>query len=79
MVTSMEVKAGIKVLKELRLNGKIATLRHARKSHTCKECPLPIESGTDYYEVVYAGSGLGGLKFPYRYHIDCLEDNHERE
>ena len=68
----MEVKAGIKALKELRLNGKIATLRHARKAHKCSECGFPIPADTDYYEVVYAGSGLGGLKFPDYVHVECM-------
>lgn len=71
----MEVKAGREVLKEIRLNGKIATLRQARKAHKCSECGFPIPTGTNYYEVVYAGSGLGSLKFPDRFHIECLEIN----
>ncbi len=69
----MEDKAGIKILKELRFNGKIATLRRARKAHKCCGCGLPIPAGTDYYEVVYGGSGLGSLKFPEHSHIECLE------
>lgn len=73
----MEAKFGVKVLKELRLNGKIATLRQARKAHTCADCGLPIAKGTYYYEVVYAGSGLGSLKFPERNHIECLEKGGE--
>lgn len=69
----MEVKASIKVLKELRLHGAIITTRRGTKAHWCSKCKQPIPAHVDYYEVVYGGSGLGGIKFPERVHIECLE------
>lgn len=62
-------------LKEIRLQGKILTPRRARKAHKCDECGLPIDPGTLYYEGVYGGSGLGGLKFPDHLHIECVKIN----
>jgi hypothetical protein len=60
---------------ELRINGKIAFLRRARKQHRCKNCPLPIARGQFYYEVTYGGSGLGSIKFPIRVHYGhCLQE-----
>jgi len=56
----------------LRVNGKIATLRRARKTHKCVECGLPIEPKTHYYSVTLGGSGLGSLKFPDDIHIECI-------
>lgn len=64
-----------KATETLRANGKIATLRRARKVHTCTECKYLIPASTDYYEVIYAGSGLGGTKHPDRVHIACLKMN----
>lgn len=52
----------------------IVTLRKARKEHTCSQCQELIAKGEEYCEVVFGGSGLGGLKFPTRLHMDCLED-----
>lgn len=55
-------------------NGKVARLRCARKQHACKQCPRPIYPGQHYYEVTYAGSGLGSIKFPARVHYGhCLQ------
>lgn len=60
--------------KQISRNGKVATLRHARKQHDCKHCAIPIFPDTYYWEVVLAGSGLGSIKFPTRVHAgDCLE------
>lgn len=70
-----EISAKVKVLDRLRVNGKIATLRRARKEHKCDECGLPIEPRTSYYEIVEGGSGLGRLKSPDRVHEHCI-DNH---
>ncbi|KKN48218.1 hypothetical protein LCGC14_0654800 [marine sediment metagenome] len=58
--------------KEIRLHGRIATLRRAHKSHRCDECNLLIESGQYYYELVWGGAGLGSLKFPDHVHVDCV-------
>ncbi len=59
--------------KDIRRNGYIATLRRARKGHRCGVCDLSIEPGQEYYEIVGAGGGLGGQKFPDRAHLGCLE------
>lgn len=67
-----EVIASHRVLKELRVNGKIAQLVKARKDHKCSECGLPIEAGTEYYRVYIGGAGLGNLKYPEHVHIYCL-------
>jgi hypothetical protein len=61
------------VIKELRINGRIADLRKSRKAHKCAECGLLIEPGEYYYSVVIGGGGLGSLKFPDRYHVECLK------
>lgn len=61
----------LKVLKELRLNGAILTLRRARKAHYCDECKGQINPGEDYCEEVKGGGGLGWLKFPNRIHLAC--------
>ncbi len=75
----MKVKAGIELPREIRANGKIATLRRTRKEHCCSRCKEPIPAGLDYYEVIYAGSGLGGIKFPERFHLDCLKSKEGEE
>lgn len=59
--------------KEIRIHGRIATLRRARKSHWCKECNPIIERGQYYYEVVWGGAGLGNQKFPDHVHVDCIQ------
>jgi len=63
-----------KLPNEIRRNGYIATLRRARKGHTCRECRQPIQPEQEYYEVVKGGGGLGWLKFPDRCHPRCIED-----
>ena len=61
---------------EIRSNGKIATLRVARKQHDCKECPNPIDPGNSYWEVVYGGGGLRNTKYPNRVHAGVCFDKH---
>lgn len=68
-----EIIASHRVLKELRVNGKIAQLVKARKDHKCSECGLPIEARTEYYRVYIGGAGLGNLKYPEHVHICCLD------
>lgn len=67
-----ETKAANGALKELRIYGKIATMRKARKGHKCHGCGEPIDPGTYYYEIVIGGGGLGSLKYPERTHITCV-------
>ena len=55
-------------------NQQIATLTTARKAFICKWCGEIIKPREQYYSIIYAGSGLGGLKYPDRVHIDCVED-----
>lgn len=62
-------------MKEIKSNGLIATLRLARKVHTCKGCKLPIPKDTNYYAVIFGTAGLGDHKFPDRFHVDCLKMN----
>jgi hypothetical protein len=64
--------------KEVRRNGYIAVLRKARKGFKCCGCGFPIGAGTEYYEVVAGGGGLGWLKLPDRLHTQCLEQYRER-
>jgi len=54
-------------------NGRIATMRMARKEYTCRECGLPIKPGEKHYCVTYAGAGLGSTKFPDRVHEYCVD------
>lgn len=64
----------VKRQRVIRRDGKIATLRRARKQHSCKYCPAPIFSGEHYWEIVLASSGLGSTKFPTRVHVGaCYE------
>ncbi|GAJ10527.1 unnamed protein product [marine sediment metagenome] len=69
-----EVKVALHTLKELRVKGKIATLRRARKSHKCNHCGLLIEKGEEHYCVYTGGAGLYNLKFPDRVHRECITD-----
>ena len=59
---------------DIRQNGKIAELRKARKCHNCSGCRQPITEGTRYYSVTYAGAGLSSIKFPDRFHAECVGD-----
>ena len=68
-----EVKAGLKVMKELRVAGKIITLVKGCKGHKCYTCGMPIEPGETHYTIVQGGGGLGWIKFPDRTHIDCID------
>ncbi len=52
---------------------KIVTVRKARKEYPCSHCPQIIQKGEEYCEVVASGSGLGGLKYPNRTHLNCLD------
>ncbi|MBA7589696.1 hypothetical protein ES708_31785 [subsurface metagenome] len=58
--------------RRVRYKGRIATLTTARKQHRCEVCPEPIKPKENYFSIVMAGSGLGGIKFPDRCHVDCL-------
>ena len=61
-------------LREIRVWGKRAILRRARKVHECAASGLPIERGEDHYCVYICGAGLGDTKFPDRVHIECIHD-----
>jgi hypothetical protein len=65
--------------REIRRNGKTATIRVARKDYICTECHFPILRGQPYWSIVLNGSGLGSLKFPERTHEGrCLQKNLSR-
>jgi len=65
--------------KEIKRNGKTATLRVAKKDHTCTECQLEIFRGESYWEIVINGAGLGNRKYPDRTHGgSCLKSNLRR-
>lgn len=69
----MDKETYIEVMEKLKIPGAILTLTRAKKEHPCEECPDPIKAGEQYYEIYYAGSGLGGMKFPNRIHIRCVD------
>lgn len=52
--------------------GIIAELKTATKDFTCKVSGEVIKAGTMYYAAVFAGSGIGGLKYPARIRIEHL-------
>ena len=66
-----EVKVPLKVI---RVWGKIATLRRARKEHKCAASGLPIEKGEDYYCVHIGGASLGDTRLPDRVRSECIPD-----
>ena len=55
-----EVKAPLKVI---RVWGKRAILRSARKEHKCAASGLPIEKGKDYYCVYHTGATFGAPNY----------------
>jgi hypothetical protein len=56
------------LIKEIRQQGIIATLRKAGRKFDCVECPKPIEAGTYYYQIYHTGSGVDA--HPQRVHGD---------
>lgn len=68
-----EVKATLETYRKLLTDGAIADLKVVRKAHTCTRCHLTIEKKSRHY-CVYRGNGLGALKFPERYHVECMEE-----
>ena len=73
MTTAMDIRAALKTLGELRVNGKILQLVQARKGHKCTDCGLPIEPQEYYYRVYRGGAGLADIKFPDTVHKHCME------
>lgn len=71
-MTTQTVAASLKVTRELRIGGRILTLRTARKDHKCDGCGMLIEAGTDHAVINIGGAGLYNLKFPGRKHLECL-------
>ena len=62
----------------IRKEGRIAQITRARKHHRCAVCQEFINKGSQYYAITIGGSGLGGLKFPTRVHIDCIDAYFEK-
>lgn len=54
-------------------NGKVAASTLARKNYNCGRCHSPIMRGEHYWQVTYAGAGLGNIKFPERICVLCLD------
>lgn len=54
-------------------NGKIATLKKARKNHTCCVCHSKIGVDDHYWHIIYAGSGVRSMVYPERVCVNCLE------
>lgn len=73
LLTAVRTASDKRLPVAVRREGRIATLTKARKYHHCAECQGCIPPRSYYYSVVFGGSGLGGIKFPERCHIDCLE------
>lgn len=66
-----EVKAPLKVI---RVWGKRAILRSARKEHKCAASGIPIEKGKDYYCVYICGASLKNTIFPARVRVEFIHD-----
>ena len=62
----------------IRRHGRIAKITRARVSHRCAQCQEYILPRTQYYSVTVGGSGLGGIKFPTRVHIHCIDNYFEK-
>ena len=71
-MTLLALEVALKVARELRINASCVELVRARKEHRCKKCEQPIIKGENHY-CIYIGGGLGALKFPDRYHVECQE------
>lgn len=63
---------GLAMSEQLIANGRIATLRRARKFYKCERCECLIEPGEFYYSVVVAGSGVTGMIDAERAHLACF-------
>lgn len=73
-MNTAEVKAELKVMKELRVAGKIITMVKGRKAHECCVCRRTIEAGERHCVIILGGGGLGWIKFPDRCHLDCIDN-----
>jgi hypothetical protein len=73
-MNTAEVKAELKVMKELHVAGHIITVVKGRKRHKCATCGLPIESRETHYTIIRGGGGLGWIKYPDRIHLDCIDN-----
>ncbi len=59
--------------KVINKKGKVCTLRTKRyKSCECSYCAKLIAIGTQFYECIIGGGGLGSKKFPDRVHTVCI-------